>query len=199
MNKLESIKKVVRRISGSLTENDKIISFITLSDSLTQKTVVANLAAMYSQANVNTVIIDLDFSQNSIAKAFDIKDGLGLSDYLSNYGLDFSDIISNTSVRNLKVVASGKVKPSETSYLSSSPRLRELLEVLSKKYDLVLLNTPVIDGNQDYMELKKILKQSDGVILVSRLAEKNKIKMYSLFNKIKMDNIKLLGYINARK
>lgn len=199
MSGLEGIKETIRKISSNIAGTKSVLSFITLSDSLAQRTIIANFALMYSQANVKTIIIDSDFSQDSIAQTFGIKNSLGLSDYLSNRSMVAKDIVNKVPEQWLSVISSGTLSHGDTKYLIGDPRLELLLNELSKEYDLVLINTPLVNSKEKYMEQKSTFQISDGVILVSRVGIDKKKNLFSLAKNLNNDKIKLLGYINAER
>jgi protein-tyrosine kinase len=103
-----------------------------------------NLAISTStEMNKQVLLIDADVARPSIARYLGIKEGIGLIDYLENEQTDFSDIIMETDIPNLRIICAGKQHRHSTELLASN-RMVQLSDELSQRYPdrIVIFDTP---------------------------------------------------------
>jgi tyrosine-protein kinase Etk/Wzc len=100
----------------------------------------ANLAAIVAQTGQRVVLIDADMRKGYVHKLLNILPEPGLSDLLVNTHT-LPDVIHKTDVDNLHFVARGQIPPNPSELLMHA-NFTKLLETLSSKYDLVIVDTP---------------------------------------------------------
>jgi tyrosine-protein kinase Etk/Wzc len=127
-SRLESKNNVVMISSGSAEVGKSFLS--------------SNLSVVMAQSGMKILVIDADMRRGYLHKIFSLDKNTGLSDYLAG-DASMDDILNKTSVDNLDFISRGGV-PSNPSELLMSGRLPSMLEELSKKYDLVVIDTPPI-------------------------------------------------------
>ncbi|MBD3224110.1 MAG: polysaccharide biosynthesis tyrosine autokinase [Caldithrix sp.] len=125
-----------------------------------------NLAIIYAQQKIPTILIDADLRRGVQHNAFACAKEPGLSNFLySNADIidkNIKNLIQKTVVPNLYVISSGKNIPNPSEILGSS-RCRELFEFLSKKFGALIIDAPPISLTTD----ARILGQyADACILV---------------------------------
>tara|TARA_Y100000780_G_scaffold49321_1_gene41265 strand:+ start:25814 stop:28042 length:2229 start_codon:yes stop_codon:yes gene_type:complete len=102
----------------------------------------ANLAAIVAQTGQRVVLVDADMRKGYVHKLLNIQPELGLSNLLvSTHTLP--DVIHKTDVDNLHFIARGQIPPNPSELLMHA-NFSSLLETLSSKYDLVIVDTPPI-------------------------------------------------------
>ncbi|MFB9769774.1 AAA family ATPase [Lactiplantibacillus modestisalitolerans] len=197
MNSAESIKENIRKISGNIQDvlgKEKIISFSTMTSLATQRTVIANLAIMYGQAGVKVIILDTDFSNDLFSSTFQVKSESSLDEFLNGKEMNINKIITNIPGQEVDLIPSiakqnighGQINATE------DPRLKMLLSYLSKKYDLVLINTPQIIDDK---KMNKVLSLSDGVIFLHKVKVSRKKTVRMLLKNANLNKVNILGYI----
>jgi len=128
---------------------------------------VANLAVILAALEGNrTLLIDGDLRDPKIHEIFDVEKTPGLSDLLQGT-IGVEEVIKTTRIGNLKVIPSGHVLQGSAELLHS-PRLREAIESLKPKFDMVLFDSPPVIPFTDSVILASNV---DGVILVVRARE----------------------------
>jgi capsular exopolysaccharide synthesis family protein len=113
-----------------------------------KSTTAINLAITLADAGQKVCLVDADLRRPSIAKYLGIEGSVGLTTLLiGRAGLD--DVVQPWGNGKLDIIASGQVPPNPSELLGSS-RMASLLEDLSERYDVVLIDTspllPVTDG-----------------------------------------------------
>lgn len=196
---MSNIKEAIRQINGSLpseSNGSKVILFKTLTKTNSEQTVIANLALMYARAGEKVLILDTDFSSKVFNQAFGLKSQLGLSDYLSGGSSNVANIIQAVSGENISIVCSGTLPLEDTAYLLGDPKMMNFMEKINNKYDRILISTAVFESksNDEYL-----LKYADGVVIVQDLKAIKKMQMLSMLDMLDKSNVKVLGYISAKK
>ncbi|MCX6639016.1 MAG: polysaccharide biosynthesis tyrosine autokinase [bacterium] len=143
---------------------DQPIKTLIVSSSATKEgksTTVANLAITMSQMGSRVLIIDADLRRPTIHNLFKIDRQIGLTNaLLGAYTLD--EVIKPTGIENLDVITAGDIPPNPSELLSSNA-MRRALQVLSQRYDLILIDSPPVIAVTDAAVLAT---RADGVLLV---------------------------------
>jgi capsular exopolysaccharide synthesis family protein len=135
-----------------------------------------NEAFTLGQAGARVLVIDADVRRPALHRLFDLPNGHGLTSYLAGqsaleaivHKVDSKGVDTNGNSHfpagSLSVIPSGPVPPNPAELLGSE-RMRELLDLLRKNYDYVLLDTPPVLPVTDAVVLGRMC---DGVVLVVR-------------------------------
>lgn len=112
----------------------------------------------------SVVLIDVDLRRPALHRAIamlDKENSSGVSSILTAQST-VDDALRDTDVEHLKVITSGPIPPSPTELLSSN-QMRQLIEELSARFDLVLLDSPPVLGLADSPLMSALV---DGVVMV---------------------------------
>ncbi len=104
--------------------------------------IAINLGAICAQAGKKVLLVDADLRKGYLHHAFGGKSEGGLSEILSGK-MDITQNLRPTSQPGLDYVARG-LSPPNPSELLMNRTFSDFLEVLSKKYDLIILDTPPV-------------------------------------------------------
>lgn len=126
-------------------------------------TTVLNTAIALSQLKAEVIVVDCDMRKPRVHKLAQIPKGEGLSTYLTRGG-ELYKYIHRTPVPHLSILPCGFIPPNP-SELISSEKMKELMRLLARGYDYVILDSPPLVGVTDSMILSTLV---DGVILVAR-------------------------------
>ncbi len=126
-----------------------------------KSTTLANLAVTLAQAERSLLVIDADLRRPVIHEMFRLKSAPGLTSYLAGDAL-LEAVVSKTHVPNLSVVPSGPIPPNPAELLASR-RMREFVETMSERYDILLFDSPPVLAVTDACALVSMM---DGVIFV---------------------------------
>ncbi len=105
-----------------------------------KSTVVTNLAIAFAQTGKKVIIVDCDMRRPVIHKLIGLPNELGLSTILRG-GIPQSIVLQKSRYPNTWVLTSGPIPPNPVELLGS-PQMKALFDVLTKNYDLVILDTP---------------------------------------------------------
>ena len=158
----ESVRTL--RTSFVLTQLDKETKTIEITSSLPgegKTTTATNLAFALAQVE-RTILIDADMRKPSICKRFDIPPyHPGLANLIAGTE-KFSECIYHDDVSGLTVMPCGQRPPNPLELLSS-PKFAELLDVLKKSYDRIIIDTPPVQSVSDSLVIAQL---ADTVIYV---------------------------------
>jgi len=105
--------------------------------------VSTNLAAVIAQAGQRVLVIDADMRKGTLHKILGVSHQKGLSDVLGGK-LSTDEVIHPVSgLENMHYMVRGDIPPNPAELLMH-PRFAQLLQDMSGKYDLVIVDTPPI-------------------------------------------------------
>lgn len=147
-----------------LSSDRKIKSMVVTSSAPREgkSEVSANLAAAIAQVGSKVLLVDADMRHPSQHHAWDLTNGMGLSNVLVDQ-VDYSSLVQRV-MPNLDVLMAGVIPPNPVALLDSN-RMRSLIEQFSKDYDFILFDTPPLSGTADASVLGQMV---DGMMLVVR-------------------------------
>ena len=162
-----------------------------------KSTVSSNLAFILSQGGKKVIVVDADLRKPTIHKKFRIDNREGLTEILIGKK-KISDVCKKVE-ENIHVITSGKKTPNPAEMVSSKA-MEELIEILSKKYDYVIIDTPPVRNINDGVVLSA---KVDGVILVVRSGKTKSvdvIKGYKELEKVKANIVgSVLNAVDMKK
>lgn len=126
-----------------------------------------NLAYTLSQLGKKVILIDCDMRRPTLAEKLGIQKKPGLSSYLTaqrQLAELFQDCAFARDEAAFQVIAAGENPPNPVELLSSV-RMQQMLEILRRVYDYVILDLPPVGEVSDAMA---VAKQTDGMLLVVR-------------------------------
>ena len=104
--------------------------------------VSANFAALLATGGRRVLLVDADLRKGHLNQYFGIERGRGLSELVAG-SIGLSDAVRPNVLPNLDLIPTG-VLPPNPAELMMSPGFSALLEQLSPKYDLVIIDTPPV-------------------------------------------------------
>lgn len=198
-NVMQYIKDIRTNILKSIDDNKTIL--ITSYNYGEGKSFIANnLAVSFARINKKVLLIDANLREESNKNdIFYIEDGEGLTDYARD--IVFNEKIDNlykakkyikeTQIPNLHVLQNGTLINNPTELIVSS-RIKEIIEILKKIYDIVILDGPSFENKTDVISWSTVV---DKTILTiekgkTRIKQINEIK-----DAIEDNNGEVLGFI----
>lgn len=143
---------------------DKPVATLLMTSSVPgegKSTTCANLAASAAMEGKSVLIIDTDFRKPNQHKLWQIENRVGFTNHLAGQ-VPIEDCIRSGVIPGLDLLPAGMVPPNPAR-LIESPRLKETLDALRGRYDLILLDSPPILVVNDAMVLARLV---DAYVLV---------------------------------
>ncbi len=127
------------------------------------KTVTAaNLAVVFAQAGLRVLLVDADLRKPGIHRVFDLDNAHGLTTLLRSDGVSLDALTQTTEQANLRILTSGPLPPNPAE-LTASQRMRSLLERMTGSDELVIFDSPPLQGVTDSAILSTLV---DGTLFV---------------------------------
>lgn len=139
--------------------------------------VSSNLAAVVAQTGKKVLFIDTDMRKGYSHKLFDVNNDSGLSDFLSGRN-EIEKIIKTIPAGGFDFISRG-VTPPNPAELLMHRNFGALIDWVSKKYDIVILDTPPILAVTD----AAIIGNYAGTTLLVARFEQNTVKEIDISSK----------------
>ena len=188
----EQYRTIRTNIQFAMVDSD-LKSFVVTSSGPGEgkSTTSANLAVVFANSGIRTLIVDADLRKPTVAKTFGLKNTMGFSNLLSERSLTVTEATQSTSVPGLSVLTSGP-KPANPSELLGSRRMEELINEMEEEFDLVIFDMPPVVAVTDAQIMSS---KVDGTILVVREQISNKSALLKAKNLLEMVNANVLGVV----
>ncbi|WP_026353297.1 polysaccharide biosynthesis tyrosine autokinase [Solimonas variicoloris] len=121
---------------------NNVVMFTGPTPGLGKSFVSVNLGAVLAASGKKVVVIDADLRRGHLHKYIDVSAAPGLSDYVAG-NADVVKVIRPTPVPGMSMITNGTTPPNPSELLMHE-RFAELLQTLSSKFDLVIVDTPPI-------------------------------------------------------
>ncbi|MFH5882087.1 CpsD/CapB family tyrosine-protein kinase [Liberiplasma polymorphum] len=189
----EQYRKLRTNIDYSTFNTDLKVLNLTSSFPGEGKTVtVLNLATVYSQSEVKTLVIDMDLRKPKIHRAFNISNNVGLSQLVTkNESLDNVIFKANEF---LHVLPAGEKLPFPAEFLMSK-KLKALMDTLREQYDKIIIDCPPMTAVADAAIISKIV---DGTIVIIASRKTNVDVAQGVIKNLKDNGANVVGGILTR-
>lgn len=155
------------QVTGEAGGRGKIILVASGDRHEGRTSVVANLAAAFSQVGQRVLVLSCDFRNPGLHDVFGLQNGTGLSDALRRRWNGQSILetqVHETALPGVALVPSGSIPP-RPSTLLTTPTMGKALEEARKLADVVLIDTPPMLMASDAAHL---MGDVDAVLVVAR-------------------------------
>lgn len=140
---IESLRSFRTTLHFSLLDaKNNIILISGPSPNVGKSFVSANLAAVVSDSGKKVLLIDADLRKGAIHKLLRVKRERGLSEIILN-ATSIEKATHNIPVANIDFIATGTLPPNPSELLLHE-RFGALLEALTVRYDLIIIDSPPI-------------------------------------------------------
>ena len=160
-----------------------------------KSTTVSNLGRALAEIGRRVLIIDGDMRRPSIHKILRLENKVGLIDLLSGnepITIDaISSLIQKSDISGLSVICSGRLHGNPSTLLYSQ-RAKDLLDLLRKQYDAILIDTPPM---QTITDARLFGAMADAVVLVVRASSTSRDAALAAKQRFLDDGTSVLGAI----
>lgn len=168
----------------------KTILFTSGTNDEGKTVTTANSAIMFAQMGYEVLVVDADLYRPSCHRALRTRSVLGLTDFLAGQA-PLERVIVPTGVPKLSLLSRGSVAPNPTE-LVGSHKMHESLEMLKKRFDFLLIDSPPVTPVSDAVLLARMV---DGVIFVVRGQKTPKHLIKAAVTRLKNSQAKILGVV----
>ena len=180
----ESIRNL--RTNLQFSSIDKTLKTVLVTSSVPsdgKSFISANLAVSFAQAGKKVLLVDCDLRKGRQHKIFDVSGKKGLSNLLIGDIGTYSDYICKTNVKNLFLIPRGTFPPNPSELLNSKKN-KTFIDIVSKKYDIVILDGAPLTGLSDSLILSSLV---DTTLIVTSMNHTPKTELLNA--KKALDNV----------
>lgn len=152
--------------------------------------VAANLALVFAQLGVNTLLVDLNFRAPRVHALFKMKNNTGASSLMIRRALP-EQALQRTPIQGLSVLPSGP-KPPNPSELLSWAETRELVTGLAAQYEMVIVDTPAFTKTADAMMVASFC---DGALLTALKGQTRLTPFGQMHKQLEASGVRVLGSV----
>jgi capsular exopolysaccharide synthesis family protein len=149
-----------------------------------------NLAMSLATMGKKTLLIDLDLRKSELAKMYELKVSKGITLFLSDSQIRVSEIIdaSHTFHQNLDIIPVHIFPPNPSELLASS-RLEQLLHIVGKEYDYIIVDTPPVGLVADVYKINPFAAAVVYIIKSDYTLKSSLREVQELYNEKKLNNL----------
>lgn len=171
-------------------EGCKIIAVTSAVAGDGKTTASVNLAISISQTNSRVLLIDADMRKGSVRRYLDLQRTNGLSSILSGVSKVVDEVIIKTPY-GFDCMTAGPT-PTNPAELLVSDTTKDMLEILSKHYDYIIIDTPPVAIVSDALVLSKLV--SGFVVVVSEMSSTIP-EINETVKALEFSEAKILGFV----
>ncbi len=147
-------------------EGHKVVQITSPEAGDGKTTLASNLAASIALSGKKVLLVEADFRRPRIHRFFKLDNTVGVSSVITGE-VEISEGTQPTAVENLWAMPCGPQPPNPADILTS-PRLKEMLDVVREHYDFVVVDTPPLLAVTDP---SSVAARVDAVLMVIRLTK----------------------------
>ncbi len=155
-----------------------------------KSTTILNMAISFAETGSKVLLIDADMRRPSQARLLIEKVSPGLSNVLAGL-CDAESAIRREIKPNLDVMFAGEIPPNPLELLGNA-RMKDLMETMSRRYDVILIDTPPVGVVSDACEVANV---TDGVLFLVRQNRTEKDAVMRGVKQLELSNARLLGFV----
>tara|TARA_R100001015_G_C4634464_1_gene201013 strand:- start:4277 stop:6430 length:2154 start_codon:yes stop_codon:yes gene_type:complete len=152
----EAFRSIRTKLNFMVPDKPSIKVLVTSSVSGEGKTFTSiNLAAMYSASGKKTLLVGADLRRPKIYQDFGLKNEFGLSNLLIRK-ITLQDAIQVTKIPHLDLISAGPIPPNPAELIESEP-MKELIQELESKYEVIIIDSPPLGLVTDALLLNQFV------------------------------------------
>lgn len=154
-------------------------------------TTAINLAAVYAERGLKTLIIDFDLRRPKIHRAFKQANDLGFYNYIVDSKAVEDIIISDESGIDLLLAGKSITSP---HIILQSQKIKDLIQKLRNMYDMIIIDSPPVLSVTDAFAISTLV---DGLLYVVAYNQTKKEDAKAGINQLRDSEAKILGSVFA--
>lgn len=168
----------------------KTIAITSCNPGEGKTTTAINLSISIAKSGIKTLLIDADLRKSMINKRFGGANSSGVSSWIAgNARLD--EIIQSANMENLYLIGSGP-KPPNPAELLASPKFKQLVEEVSNKFDIVIIDTPPLGS---IIDSALVSACADGTLLLVKAKTVDYKTVQRVKEQLEKANARIIGVV----
>ncbi|RZF24861.1 polysaccharide biosynthesis tyrosine autokinase [Paraburkholderia sp. UYCP14C] len=182
---VRSLRTALQSIGSELGKN--VVMITSSRPGVGKSFLAANLAAVLATGGKKVLLIDADMRMGDMHMSFNPAGGPGLTELLKGAALD--DVVIRDVMDGVDLISRGGESPNAADLLTSG-RLGEILDVASRRYDVVVVDTPPVLAVTD---ATLIGRQAGTTLLVVRHGRQPVGEVYEALSRLQNGGVHVAG------
>ncbi|MDK1289574.1 polysaccharide biosynthesis tyrosine autokinase [Pseudoalteromonas umbrosa] len=188
---IEALRSLRTSLHFAMMEaKNNVIAISGPSPGVGKSFISVNLAAVLAQSDKKVLIIDADMRKGYLQTQFGLQWENGLSDFLSGR-LTLEQVTKKSQIDSLDVMTRGQIPPNPSELLMHE-NFSKLVEEVSAKYDLVIIDTPPILAVTDPAIVSA---HAGSTLLVTRFGQNHVKELELTRNRFEQNGIDVKGVV----
>ncbi|TMP31457.1 tyrosine-protein kinase [Pseudoalteromonas rubra] len=188
---IEALRSLRTSLHFAMMEaKNNVIAISGPSPGVGKSFISVNLATVLAQSDKKVLIIDADMRKGYLQTQFGMQWDNGLSDYLSGR-INLEQATKTSQVQGLDVMTRGQIPPNPSELLMHE-NFSKLVEEVSAKYDLVIIDTPPILAVTDPAIVSA---HAGSTLLVTRFGQNHVKELELTRNRFEQNGIDVKGVV----
>ncbi len=188
---IEALRSLRTSLHFAMMEaKNNVIAISGPSPGVGKSFISVNLATVLAQSGKKVMVIDADMRKGYLQTQFGIPWDNGLSDYLSSR-ITLEQATKHSQVEGLDVMTRGQIPPNPSELLMHE-NFSKLVEEVSEKYDLVIIDTPPILAVTDPAIVSA---HAGSTLLVTRFGQNHVKELELTRNRFEQNGIDVKGVV----
>jgi capsular exopolysaccharide synthesis family protein len=152
---------------------------------------IANLGVVLTKSGQSVVVVSADLRRPRLAKFFGVSDGVGLTSVIIGDATMSDALQPVDGAPGLVVLPAGPLPPNPAELLSSN-KMREVIDTLRERYDIVLIDSPPLLPVTDPVVLAQ---QADATLVVVASSQTKKGQLQHAVDQLVSVNARRVGFV----
>ncbi|MCG7562506.1 MULTISPECIES: polysaccharide biosynthesis tyrosine autokinase [Pseudoalteromonas] len=188
---IEALRSLRTSLHFAMMEaKNNVIAISGPSPGVGKSFISVNLATVLAQSNKKVLIIDADMRKGYLQTQFGMQWDNGLSDFLAGR-VTLEQATKQSQVPGLDVITRGQIPPNPSELLMHA-NFSKLVELVSEKYDLVIIDTPPILAVTDPAIVSA---HAGSTLLVTRFGQNHVKELELTRNRFEQNGIDVKGVV----
>lgn len=151
---------------------------------------VVNMAVAFAQLKEKVLVVDSDLRKPRLHRIFKVRNNTGLSAYLTGK-VSLGEAIQKTSIENIWILPSGLIPPNPSELLNSK-KMKEMMEEVKKRFDIVFLDTTPVLAVIDAVIVSSL---ADSTVLVIKAGKITRKPFLNTVDELRRAKAKIIGVL----
>jgi len=185
----QTIRANLKLLGGNKIPKKMVVTSPGMREGKT--TFAVNLATSMAESGLKILLIDGDLRKPDVARLLNLPEGSrGLQDVLC--GVKFEQAVYSVAATGLDVLAADFTDATDAYEMLAQPATARIINVISRKYDHVIIDTPPVLGFPDALLWAKI---GSAAILISYAGHTTMPDLREAKERLAQINVKVLGTV----
>lgn len=151
----------------------------------------SNIAYALSETGKRVLLLEADLRRPTLGSKLNVSRVPGLTNLLVRREDHHAVVQQCAHAPNMDIITAGDIPPNPSELLGSN-RMTQLMELLAREYDYIVVDLPPVTAVSDAIAVSRRL---DGVVMVVREGIAQKKSLEEAMRQLKLADVRILGFV----